>query len=291
MKTIALVNPAAGSVTREGPERLRAKLKELGHANAEVHEIDFSDCDGQMTRLAAADPDLMIIWGGDGTLRSALTLLGKKTGNLVLLPGGTMNILPNALHGQKPWDQVLEAVIKQPKRTTLPAGRIGDQMFYCALLAGAPAKMAEAREKLRKGEIVTAAAAARAALDTLQSIHLTARLGGETYYFGDEKLVFGEEKLPETSVIGALVGPLSQSDGMEIAALTDPTAMGALNVVWQSFMTDWRSAPGIRIVSANTLTIESDDPIPAIIDGEKIETGDTLRVDYVEEAAQCLIAA
>jgi diacylglycerol kinase family enzyme len=290
MKTIALVNPAAGSVTRDGPEKLRRELEQLNHRNPEIHEIDFSDCKGQMERLAAQDPDIMIIWGGDGTLRSALNLIGQKTPNLILLPGGTMNVLPNALHGVKPWNEVLRGVIASPKHHVLPAGKVDDQSFYCALLAGAPARMAEAREKLRKGEIITAAAAARAALDTLQSIHLTAKFGGTTYKFGDEELVFGEEKLPETSVIGALVGPLSKSRGMEIASLSDPSALGALNVVWQSFMTDWRNAPGVRVVSADTLTIESDEPIPAIIDGEKIETGDSLRVEYVEKAAQCLIA-
>jgi diacylglycerol kinase family enzyme len=80
---------------------------------------------------------------------------------------------------------------------------------------------------------------------------------------------------------------------MEVAALTDPSALGALNVVWESFMTDWRNAPGVVVVPADTLMIESetDDPIPAIIDGEKLETGRRLQVDYVEEAAQCLVAA
>jgi diacylglycerol kinase family enzyme len=284
MKIIALVNPAAGSVSRDGPAKIKSLLDEVGHGHAEIHELDLSDCASQMKQLAAQDPDLMIVWGGDGTLRTALNAVGKKTPNLVLLPGGTMNVLPNALHGVKPWNEVLRAVIASPRRRTLPAGRIDDQLFYCAMLAGAPARMAEARESLRKGDIGTAAVAARAALDTLQSIHLTARLNA-----GYE----GDERLPSTSIIGALVGPLSKSPGMEVAALTDPSALGALNVVWESFMTDWRNAPGVVVVPANTLMIESetDDPIPAIIDGEKLETGRRLQVDYVEEAAQCLVAA
>lgn len=284
MKIIGLVNPAAGSVSRDGLARLKSLLESLGHGHAELHELDLADCSMQMAELAAMDPDLMIVWGGDGTLRTALSVIGKTTPNLVLLPGGTMNVLCNALHGAKPWHDVLRSVIDSPRRRTLSAGKIEDQVFYCAMLAGAPARMAEARESLRTGDIGAAAVAARAALDTLQSIHLTARLNAG--YAGDERL-------PSTSIIGALVGPLSKSPGMEVAALADPSALGALNVVWQSFLTDWRNAPGVTVISAKSLTIENetDDPIPAIIDGEKLETGRRLQVDYVEEAAQCLVAA
>lgn len=284
MRTIALVNPYSGSVSAEGPAKLRACLTELGHADAEIHELDRNDCEGQMQRLGDADPDLFIVWGGDGTLRTALNRLGRKTPNLILLPGGTMNVLPNALHGAKPWADVLKSVIASPKHRTLSAGKADGESFYCAMLAGAPARLAEARESLRKGEIGTAAVAARAALDTLSSIHLTARAKGG---YG------GDDRLPATSVIGALVGPLSRSERMEVAALADPSALGALNLVWQSFLTDWRDVPGVSVIEADTLTIENetDDPIPVIIDGEQIETGRRLKVDFVEKAARCLVAA
>jgi hypothetical protein len=151
------------------------------------------------------------------------------------------------------------------------------------MLAGAPARLAEARESLRRGELVKAATEARAALDTLENIHLSARYrDGYTFERAD---------LPPTSVIGVLVGPLARDHEMEIAALADPTAGGALNVIWSSFVGDWRNAPGITIVPARALVIEIEEgEIPVIVDGETIEVGDTVRVSYVKEAAQCLTA-
>jgi diacylglycerol kinase family enzyme len=283
MKSIALYNPGSGSVAADGGEKLRAALEANGVHGADVVEIDRNDCNTQLKQLAAQAPDLFVVWGGDGTLRSALHLVGKSVPNLLLLPGGTMNLLPRAIHGEKTWDQVLKETLAAPKRVTLPAGQVNDEFFYCAMLAGAPARLAEAREAVRHGELVKAVTAAAAALDTLNTLELTA-----TYRDG---YTFEREHLPPTSVIGALVGPMAREAEMEIVSLTDATPGAALNVIWSSFISDWRNAPGVTIVPGRSLKIESGDGhIPVIVDGEAIEAGDTVRVKYVKEAAQCLTA-
>lgn len=284
MKTIALYNPASGSVTANGGDRLRAALEAAGVRGADVQEIDRSDGGKQLKTLAASSPDLFVVWGGDGTLRSALHVAGMTTPNLLLLPGGTMNLLTRSIHGEKTWEAVLKDVLSSPKRRMLPAGKVNKEFFYCAMLAGAPARFAEAREALRRGELVKAAAEARAAIETLGSLHLEAR-----YRDGYS---FERASLPTTSVIGVLVGPVAKETEMEVATLTEPTTGSALNVVWSSFISDWRNAPGVTVVPARSLVIESGDgDIPVIVDGEAIEVGDTMRVSYVKEAAQCLTAA
>jgi diacylglycerol kinase family enzyme len=283
MKTIALYNPASGSVTADGGEKLRAALEANGVHGADLIEVDRSGCDTQLNDLAAQKPDLFIVWGGDGTLRSALGVVGQATPNLLLLPGGTMNLLTRSIHGDKTWDEILKEVLAAPKRHILPAGQVNNEVFYCAMLAGAPARLAEARESLRRGELVKAASEAAAALDTLNTLHLNARYR-DGYTF--ERL-----ELPTTSVVGALVGPMARDSEMEIVALDDTTAGGALNVIWSSFISDWRNAPGVTVVPGRSLVIESEDgDIPVIVDGEAIEAGDTIRVKYIEEAAQCLMA-
>ncbi|HEY7797784.1 MAG TPA: diacylglycerol kinase family protein [Hyphomonadaceae bacterium] len=282
MKTIALYNPASGSVTADGGEKLRAALEGAGVRGADFVELDRSGCDQQLKQLANADPDLLVVWGGDGTLRSALTLAGQ-TPNLLLLPGGTMNLLTKSIHGEKTWDVILKEVLARPRRKVIPAGRANDEHFYCAMLAGAPARLAEAREALRRGELVKAAAEARAALETLGNLNLEAR-----YRDG---YTFERSSLPPTSIVGVLVGPVARDAEMEVAALSEPTPGAALSVIWSSFISDWRSAPNVTVVPARSLVIESGDgDIPVIIDGEAMEVGDVVRVSYVKEAAQCLTA-
>jgi diacylglycerol kinase family enzyme len=286
MKTVALLNPAAGGVSPQGPELMKAALLKAGLSGAEIVTVDPDSCEDQLRTLASGAPDLFIVWGGDGTLRSALSTVGQKTPNLLLLPGGTMNLLTKSIHGDKPWDEIMASVVKAPRKTKLQAGKVsGGEVFYCAMMAGAPARFAEARESLRRGDIASVVTEARAALDTLQSVHL--------------KTLYGEgaappaETLPTTSILGALVGPLSNSGRMEVAALEDANAIAALNVVWSSFISDWRSAPGVKVVVADRLVIESEDgdDIPVIIDGEAIEAGPRIDVEFVEEAAQCLTAS
>jgi diacylglycerol kinase family enzyme len=285
MKTFALINPAAGGVTADGESKLRHALDAAGLSTAAIETLDHANSAAQMAEIADMNPDMFIVWGGDGTLRSALARVGEKCPNLLLLPGGTMNILTKSIHGDHPWNQILANVVKSPRRVTLPAGQLNDERFYCAMLAGAPARFAEARESLRRGEIGNVVTSARVALEALQTIHLKARVG-EGYQCADDRL-------PVTSFIGAMVGPLVKNGRMEIAALTDTSTTGALNVMWTSFLSDWRTAPGVKIVESDTLIIDSeeDDSIPVILDGETIEAGNRIEVTFVEEAAQCLTAA
>lgn len=285
MKTIALFNPRSGSVPADAHERLRAVLEEAGHGGADLVETHPEDQEGQLRELAAASPDLFIVWGGDGTLRAALSTVGEVTSNLLLLPGGTMNLLPRTLHGEKTWDNVLRDVIRSPRRHILPAGEVNGERFYCAMLAGAPARFAEARESLRRGDIGKAAEEARVAIDVLNNLHLDARYA--------DGYTFGGAKLPTTSVIGAVIGSLTKAgSGMEVAALANPTTGGALNVVWSSFFSDWRNAPGVEVSPATSLEIASadDEEIPVIADGEHVEGGSQVRVRFIAEAATCLVA-
>ena len=285
MKTYALINPAAGGVTADGEAKLRQALDAVGLGDAVIETLDHANSAAQINAIAETAPDLFIVWGGDGTLRSALALVGQKTPNLLLLPGGTMNLLTKSIHGDHPWSQILAATIKGPRQKMIPAGDLNGERFYCAMLAGAPARFAEARESLRRGEIANVVTGAREALEALQPIHLTARVG-EGYQCADDRL-------PVTSFIGAMVGPLVKNGRMEISALTDTTTTGALSVMWTSFLSDWRAAPGVKVIESDTLIIDSeeDDAIPVILDGETIDAGNRVEVKFIEEAAQCLTAA
>jgi diacylglycerol kinase family enzyme len=284
MKTVAIYNPASGTVGIEGDTRLRKALEDAGVRGAELVELDPEDCGRQLRSIAQRQPDLLIVWGGDGTLRSTLSGLGQQTPNLLLLPGGTMNLLCRHIHGDKSWDEVLTNVLAGPKRRMLSAGKANEECFYCAMLAGAPARLADAREALRRGELVKAAAEAREALESMNSLKLAAH-----YRDG---YAFADARLPATSIIGVLVGSLARNSEMEVAALTQSTASAALNVIWSSFVSDWRNAPGVTVVPAHSLVIESGNgEIPIIVDGEHIDAGDVVRVSFVREAAQCLTAS
>jgi len=285
MKAITLFNPRSGSVPADARDRMKSLLGEHGIVDVDLIETDPDDGPGQIKALAQKQPDLFLVWGGDGTIRSALSLAGPITDRLLILPGGTMNLLPKAVHGEKPWDQIVRDVLKGHETRTLSAGDVNGEHFYCAMLAGAPARFAEVRENLRKGDIGAAAAGAAGAIDTLKSLHLAASYA-DGYSFVDSSL-------PVSSVVGAVIGSLTRAGrGMEVASLANPSATGALNVVWTSFFTDWRKADGVETAPAVSLEIGNDDggDIPMIADGEPVEPAPVARVTFIETASQCLAA-
>lgn len=286
MKSIVLFNPKSGSVPADARDKLIAALQQGGIRGADLIETDPENCDKQLKELAEMAPDLFLVWGGDGTIRSALSIVGPITPNLLILPGGTMNLLPRAIHGEKTWDVILRDVLKGPKLKSLSAGEVNGDRFYCAMLAGAPARFAEARESIRRGDLAKAAAQTGAAMEVLKTLHLEA-IYGDGYSFADTRL-------PTSSFVGAIIGSLTKAgEGMEVASLANPTATGALNVVWTSLFTDWRNAPGVEVAPATSLEIgaEGGGDIPVIADGEHMTPAPHLHVIFVEKASRCLAAA
>jgi diacylglycerol kinase family enzyme len=71
MTLIAVVNPVAGGVGAAGLEHMRSALREFGAAALHVIPLDLGCAEHQFQQLARSDYDKIIIWGGDGTHRTA----------------------------------------------------------------------------------------------------------------------------------------------------------------------------------------------------------------------------
>jgi diacylglycerol kinase family enzyme len=285
MKTISLVNSRAGSVGANGVDRLRHALGGVSLDHAEIVEFDHDNSAGQLKWLQEEEPDLVIVWGGDGTHRSVLDTLGRRTSQLLLLPGGTMNLLTKWLHGGQPWERVLWSVLGSPAPRILPAGRIDGMHFFCAMIAGVPAQLAQVREDVRRGELGRAMQDTGLALSGVRSMQLATSFGTD--------LEHAEGHFPPGNVVGALVGPLARNQRMQVARLELGSTWSALEFAWTSFVSEWRNRPEVSMQSADTLQVETVDglDIPAMIDGEKISPGKSLTVTFVEEAATCLVAS
>lgn len=284
VKTIALVNSMAGSVGPGGARRLRKAMKGVGLDHAEIREFDHANSAAQLAGIEAEAPDLLISWGGDGTQRAVLERLGRQSSRLLLLPGGTMNLLSKWLHGDRPWETILWSVLASPTTRILPAGKVGEHLFFCALLAGVAARFAEAREDMRRGDLGRAFQDTGAALDSIGMIHLSTSFGSDRQH--------ADHHFPSGNVVGALVGPLAGNKRMEVIRSALPSAMSAIEFAWSTFTSGWRQRPDLSIEPADVLIVEDADgvDIPTIIDGERIQTGPSLTVTFVEEAAACLVA-
>lgn len=145
-----LLNEKAGGV---GPGD-RARLDEALSASFERHEI--IGVDAVSSALFTRDVDVIIALGGDGTARALAAAAPREGPPLILLPGGTLNVLPRALYGERSWPEALSAALEQGVVQRLPCGRANGEPFFVAAIFGGPTLLARAREAMREGRYLRA---------------------------------------------------------------------------------------------------------------------------------------
>ena len=95
---VAVVAHAKKKLGNGLPE-LRTELRRRGHAEVVWREVMKSKKVPDAVRAAvAADPDLLLLWGGDGTVQRALDTMARKAMPdvpIAVLPAGTSNLFAN----------------------------------------------------------------------------------------------------------------------------------------------------------------------------------------------------
>lgn len=106
--------------------------------------------------LDAAGVSLVVIYTGDGTLRAALTGLAGWRGAVLVLPGGTTNLLSKALHGDRAARDILADLPRMvPTRRQCLHSEAGPAVIE--VVAGPGAKWSDVREGLREGDVAAIA--------------------------------------------------------------------------------------------------------------------------------------
>lgn len=163
-----VTNAASGSNAAEAVEALETCCGEnrlvLAH-RSRFPEEDLPDPE----TLDAAGVGLVAVFAGDGTVNATLTRLRGWSGAVLVLPGGTMNLLYHRLHGERTAEETVAAMARGAARRVRPGiirCSYGDG--YAGVLAGPGTSWGEVREALREADVQEVAArAVRAIEDTL----------------------------------------------------------------------------------------------------------------------------
>jgi hypothetical protein len=105
--------------------------------------------------LDAAQVDMLAVFGGDGTTHSVVAGAAGWSGSVLVLPGGTMNMLPKRLHGDVPAADIIARLGAGPLETIRPtviSSRHG--VGLTGILAGPGTVWNEVREAMRALNIV-----------------------------------------------------------------------------------------------------------------------------------------
>jgi hypothetical protein len=152
-----IVNSASGSYDPDFAEDVRGIAEAHGAVLERVIAIPDDEVPDR-AELDAAGVDMLAIFTGDGTINSAVRAAGDWRGEMLVLPGGTMNLLARALHGDASAHVILETALTEPARyrgVTAIAGVNCDCEIYglVGLFAGPTTAWGDVRETLRRFDI------------------------------------------------------------------------------------------------------------------------------------------
>ena len=276
-----MVNPLSGGVEAGAADALRALLADRDFSS-EVVEVQPHGVEAALNDAVAAKPDLLILLAGDGTARLAAELCGPDGPLLAPLPGGTMNMLPHALYGQKPWREALVQALDVGVERRISGGEVDGRRFFVAAILGSPALWATAREAVREGKLKLAVLRARRALKRAFSGHLRFTLDG-----GDR------QKTEAMILMSPLISrALARSDALEALAVNPKGAgevfrLGA-RALLVDLLGDWRSDPSVSAETCRAGRIWARAHIPAILDGEPHRLNTEARVAFIANAFRAL---
>ncbi|MFI4965571.1 MAG: diacylglycerol/lipid kinase family protein [Caulobacterales bacterium] len=279
VKTVEVVaNIASGSVGKEAPAEIEKILSDHGltpHVRTpEPHGL--IDC-----LQAAVDkaPDLLIVLAGDGTVRAAAELCGPDGPMIAPLPGGTMNMLPHAIYGVRPWQEALSLALEHGYERPIGGGEAAGHSFLVAGIFGAPALWAPAREAARFGKPKLAWLRARRAMRRAFEGRLRYTLDGG-----------GREKAEALVFMCPLTSRALDNDeaALEAAALDLHGAADAFRVGFHALIGDWRDSPGVQAQRCQVARVWASQGIPAILDGETVRLKTLTEVRYTPRVARIL---
>lgn len=252
-----VVNPASGSNAAEAVEALRRMLREAGFAI--LRETAFPDDPAPTPEeLGRAGIGLVAVYTGDGTINAVVTGLYGWGGAVLVLPGGTMNLLSRRLHGEHDAERIIADVAAGRARRVRPAvarSTAGDAL--AGLLAGPGTRWGEVREALRSFDVLeTAERAGEALAETTTGAPVSCirpRIGSSEGY--------------------PLLAIDPRESGLHVAAYHAETPGEYLSQTWALIRRNFREGPHDDLGAVPELVIAAADgtPVSLLVDGEEAE--------------------
>ncbi|MBI1252256.1 MAG: diacylglycerol kinase family lipid kinase [Alphaproteobacteria bacterium] len=274
-RVFILCNESAGGVTAGDSARLEgALLHRFGCAD--VHELTLSD--GPLDFSDLGPDDLCIVLGGDGTANAAAAAASGEDGPiLVLLPGGTLNVLPHALYGERPWPEALEAALTRGEVRRLGGAAANGKPFFVAAVFGAPALLARAREAIRKGQFFSALRKLRHFIMRALMRRLRARADAGP-----------PQKAEAIGVLCPSFAGRLEGDDLEWVRFDARSVHDFISLGWRTLTSSWRNDRSIDIQRCEGGDIVGRRLIPAILDGEPHAFHGRIRIEKLRDGPKVL---
>jgi hypothetical protein len=260
MRAWLIVNPASGSVTEAHSVDALAAATGIEVVRTTIFPAERLP---EPDELTSARIELLILFAGDGTINAAACALDRWAGRVLVLPGGTMNMLAKDLHGTADPATILARATAQPEPPTiaLPFVEAGPHRAFVALIAGPPSVWAHAREAVRKGR--------------LRGAWRATRLAWARSFAGGVRLSGALRDRRHRAVVA-----IPHADGMELAAIDVAGWIGAARLGLNWLAGDWRASRAVATARPEEAWLDSRRAIHLLFDGEAVKLPGPLRVSH-----------
>lgn len=281
MKLTAIINTHSGSVPDNGVELFRAEMDAHGWPCSVISDAPDSLSES-LERCREEDCDAFVVWGGDGTVSSVMQALGPDGPPVLPLPGGTMNMLHQRVHGGiADWQTCLVEAVLRRRPEIIPAVRVNDKLVFIGAMIGRLTGLAKARETIRDGDL----ASLPETLDLQDNLDLTSSI----------KLSYDGEDGPgrdSATALGVFVTEDKRKPEFGIDLVTsDPQNLSELvSIGFQALTKRLSETPGVsvRAVQSGRADFADTDSLPGTLDGEPVNFSGGLTFEYVPRAARVL---
>jgi diacylglycerol kinase family enzyme len=282
MKVGAIINTSSGGCDCESEIEMLDILKGAGVTNCKTWCGESDQIERAFAEAATHETEVLVVLGGDGTIRTAAQECAGTDTYLLPLPGGTLNVLPRALYGDGSWQDALKETLANPLTKALSAGRVGNKLFFVAAVVGAPGLWMEAREALRKGDILNAVGKAGVAFEAIFDTTIQYSISPE---------VSGEAEI--VAVICPLVSEqMSDSEqALEAAAIDVENAAELLGLASAAAFGKWRDDESVTLTKTPQVIVQSKKDIPLFLDGERVKVGRNAEISFVPNAVNVIAPA
>lgn len=152
-RTWLVTNRASGSYSEQAVAELVERMGASGVAPARMVSIP-EDAAPDRVALERAGVELLALFTGDGTANSLICSLYGWPGAVLVLPGGTQNLLAKSLHGDVPANTIVarlgNGALERQRRHMVHTSQ-GDALSE--VLAGPGARWSDVREAMREGDL------------------------------------------------------------------------------------------------------------------------------------------
>lgn len=267
MASICLVmNKRSGTraVTPDRGAALAARLRDLGNEVAAWPDEPISE---QIRLSTESSCDMLVVAGGDGTIRSAVQAHRNAPKTIAIIPSGTMNMLAREI-GLPIDEDAAIAAIADGARRTMDIGEVEGEIFLHSALMGLPVRVGVHREVRRDTFALRGILAAwdvvRIAWHVLMTLRrdpkltvtATARPDGPEAAFTGYSVVTLAGQLSK-EVLPVPLRARIDAGYLTLVVIAARTGGAALRALARSALGEVESDPDVHVVKAREATVAS----------------------------------